>query len=93
MKVDNNLLGVINNYLKEGKKIVAIIGFKSLADRIVHSVAALYGAQKEIKYYSSEIRMDRVVDVKNEWKNTDLLIYTPTIKYVNVITWAINVGA
>ena len=81
MKTNNNLFEVINNCLNEGKKVVAIIGSKSLADRIFHSVAKLCGAEKEIKYYSSESRLDRVVDVKNEWKNTDLLIYTPTTTY------------
>ena len=75
MKVDNNLFGVINNRREE------IIGSKSLADRIVRSVAPLYGAEKEIKYYSSEKILDRVAVVKNEWKNTDLLIYTPTISW------------
>ena len=77
--VAKNLYAVIDNCLKEGKKVVAIIGSKKLADRIVNSVSQAYGAEKKIKYYSSEKRLDRVVDVKKEWKNIDLLIYTPTI--------------
>ena len=77
--VKEKIFDELNKNLIAKKRCVAIIGSKVLADRIVESVKKFHGNNKKVTYYSSDRRLENIVNVKNEWKNTDLLIYTPTI--------------
>ena len=77
--IQGTIVSELNDSLSKGKRCVAIIGSKKFADGLVQSVNELHGGRKQIKYYSRDNKLDGTVDVREEWKTCDLLVYTPCI--------------
>ena len=64
----------IEKELGRGKRCVVVCGSSGFADYITSRVKGY-----DIKHYNSKKPLELKTDVNEEWKDCDLLIYTPTI--------------
>ena len=70
----NAFIYAIKTDLDAGKRVVVVCGSKNLANQIVNECK-----KYDINYYHSGKKLNLNVKVNEEWKNCNLLLYTPTI--------------